>query len=164
MLDLPMSDEHDPLGILGRTLEDKYRVEVLAGMGGFSAVYRAQHLVWNEPVAIKFFTMLEDAEPALREQLLHDFIQEGKLMSQLSSKSAAIVQARDMGKLQLTDGGDWIPYMVLEWLDGTPLNEVVTSERAMGLAPRSLAEVMTLLEPAAIALDTAHPAGTGELP
>ncbi len=151
-----MLDEVDPLSILGTTLEEKYRIDSLAGIGGFSAVYRAQHMVWNKPVAIKFFTMLETAKPELRERLLHDFIQEGKLMSQLSSRSAAIVQARDMGKLPVDDDGAWIPYMVLEWLDGTPLDEALSSERRASLPPRTWAEAMHLLEPAAIALDVAH--------
>ncbi len=151
-----MSDDHDPLQILGKTLEDKYRIDALAGLGGFSAVYRATHMVWNEPVAIKFFTVLQDAEPDVRERLLQDFIQEGKLMSQLSSRCAAIVQARDMGKMKVNDAGEWIPYMVLEWLDGTPLDQVISQERRASLAARSLAETVNLLEPAAIALDIAH--------
>ena len=83
------STDGDPLGIIGSTVDGKYSIESLAGEGGYSAVYRAEHLVWNEPVAIKFFSLLEDAKPELREQLLSDFIQEGKLMTQLSSRSAA---------------------------------------------------------------------------
>src|SRR5262245_23175731 len=93
-----VDSEHDPLGVIGLTVENKYRIIELAGEGGFSAVYKAEHLIWNEPVAIKFFSILEAAKSELREKLLSDFIQEGKLMSQLSSRSAAIVQARDIGK------------------------------------------------------------------
>ena len=145
----------DPLAIVDTTLAEKYAIERLAGEGGFSLVYRATHLIWNQPVAIKFFNVLEHADDSIRESLLSDFIQEGKLMSELSSKSAAIVQARDIGKLDR--GNDsWIPYMVLEWLDGSPLDAVLHREKRAGLPARTLAETMHLLEPVAIALDIAH--------
>ena len=96
------------------------------------------------PVAIKFFNILEDADANMREQLLNDFIQEGKLMSELSSKSAAIVQARDIGKLAVADG-NWIPYMVLEWLDGTPLDIVLKRETASRSPPRSISTMMSAI-------------------
>lgn len=145
----------DPLDIIGTTIDGKYEIVGLCGEGGFSAVYKAVHLVWNEPVAIKFFTLLEDAKEEVRERLLQDFIQEGKLMSQLSSKSAAIVQARDIGKYEHGDD-DWLPYMVLEWIDGSPLHQVIADEADANLPLRTLQEAIHLLEPAAVALDVAH--------
>lgn len=152
------STDGDPLGIIGSTVDGKYSIESLAGEGGYSAVYRAEHLVWNEPVAIKFFSLLEDAKPELREQLLSDFIQEGKLMTQLSSRSAAIVQARDIGKLVVNDD-EWIPFMVLEWLDGEPLDKILRREMAAGMHPRTIEQCMALLEPVAEAVFVAHEAG-----
>ncbi|MEM9696638.1 MAG: serine/threonine-protein kinase, partial [Myxococcota bacterium] len=146
----------DPLELVGKIIDDKYEVVSLAGEGGFSAVYRGTHIVWNEPVAIKFFTLLVDAKEELRERLLQDFIQEGKLMSQLSSHTAAIVQARDIGKIDRGEG-DWLPYMVLEWLEGTPLDQAIEQER--GQPPRTLQDAVRLLEPAAVALDVAHRRG-----
>jgi serine/threonine protein kinase len=150
-----MATDNDPIQLIGRTVDEKYKIVSLAGQGGFSAVYRAEHLVWNEPVAIKFFTVLRDAKAELREKLLNDFVQEGKLMTQLSSRSAAIVQARDIGRLQL-DGDTWLPYMVLEWLDGEPLGDTLSRERREGFPPRTLAEAVALLDPVAQALDVAH--------
>jgi len=109
-------------------------------------------------VAIKFFTVLAEADDKLRDRLLEDFVLEGKLMSELSSRSAAIVQARDIGKLGLPDGS-WMPYMVLEWIDGTPLDMVLSAERRAGMQARDLSRTMALLEPVAIALDVAHKQG-----
>jgi len=150
-----MTEVKDPLGIVGITVADKYRVLEIAGEGGFSAVYKAEHLIWKQPVALKFFHILEDTDASLRESLLNDFIQEGRLMSELSSKSAAIVQARDIGKLDTPDGS-WIPFMVLEWLDGTPLDLALMNELKSAMQARSLAEAMTLLDPVAVAVDVAH--------
>jgi serine/threonine protein kinase len=152
-----MTKDQDPLGLIGVTVENKYKVLELAGEGGFSAVYKAEHLIWNEPVAVKFFNILDGATEDMREGLLADFIQEGKLMSRLSSRSASIVQARDIGKLEVD--GQWIPYMVLEWVEGVPLDVAVREERARGMPPRTLPQAMSLLDSVATALDVAHQEG-----
>ena len=147
----------DPLGIIGSVIAEKYRVFELAGEGGFAVVYKAEHLIWRQPVAMKFFSLLEKANPDAREKLLDDFIQEGRLMSELSSRSAAIVQARDIGTLKTDEG--FIPYMVLEWLDGVPLDQLLVSEIRARAPARDLAQSMRILEPVAAALDVAHRQG-----
>ena len=115
------SSRRDPLGISGTMIADKYRVAHAVGEGGFSVVYLAEHTIWRQPVAIKCFKVLANAPEDQREGLLNGFIQEGKLMASLSSRSAAIVQARDVGTFTTPDG-QWLPYMVLEWLEGKPLD------------------------------------------
>src|SRR3954469_18648228 len=148
----------DPLGIAGQTIVDKYRIEKLVGEGGFALVYRAVHTIWNKPVAIKFFSGLSSAPVDQRAQFQQAFIQEGALLTELSSHTAAIVQARDVGTYTSPDG-QWMPYMVLEWLEGKPLDELIDGERAAGLPPWGIAEVVALLGQAAGALDVAHGKG-----
>jgi formylglycine-generating enzyme required for sulfatase activity/serine/threonine protein kinase len=145
----------DPLGISGTIIADKYRIGPVVGEGGFAVVYMAEHTIWQQPVAIKCFKILANAPEDQRERLLDGFIQEGKLMAQLSSRSAAIVQARDVGTFTSPDG-QWIPYMILEWLDGKPLDVVLWEERRANLPARNIAEAMALMEPAAAALEIAH--------
>src|SRR5215210_7145509 len=106
----------DPLGLVGTTVDDKYVVEGVVGEGGFAVVYKAMHKLWQKPVALKCFKTLMDASPQMREKLLQNFVQEGALLTELSGRSASIVQARDIGTLT-TPGGAWVPYMVLEWLE-----------------------------------------------
>ncbi len=53
--------ERDPLNLVGATIAEKYRIERMVGEGGFAVVYRAQHAIWNKPVAIKFFNGLSNA-------------------------------------------------------------------------------------------------------
>ena len=146
----------DPLGLIGTKIEDKYEVESLVGEGGFAVVYRAKHLIFKRPVAIKAFRAMSDFGEEQREKLLQDFIQEGALLAELSERSAAIVQARDIGTLT-TARGDWVPYMVLEWLDGASLDHVLEAEKQ--LAPRTLQRAVKLLEPAVEALAIAHKRG-----
>ncbi len=150
-----MPPTSDPLSISGTVLADKYRIDKVVGEGGFAVVYRAEHLIWKQPVAIKCFRILSSAPEAQRQDLLDGFIQEGKLMTSLSSKTAAIVQARDVGTFTAPNG-DWVPYMVLEWLEGKSLDVVLWEERQAGLPLRTLPEAMALIEPAASALEVVH--------
>ena len=145
----------DPLGLVGTVIADKYLIESVIGEGGFSIVYRAEHLIWKQPVAVKAFRALADAPEHARKTLLEGFIQEGKLMTSLSSRSPSIVQARDVGTLTLPDGR-WTPYMVLEWLEGLPLDAVLAHEAHARMPPRTVEQAMNLLETAAQALELAH--------
>jgi len=148
----------DPLGLVGTTIVDKYAIESIVGQGGFATVFRATHLLWKRPVAVKVFTALGEVAEDQREQLLKDFIQEGALLAELSERSAAICQARDVGML-VTKKGQTVPYMVLEWLDGRPLDAILEDERAANAPLRSLAETVRLLDPVADALALAHSKG-----
>ena len=153
-----MSSPHDTLALVGTTIAEKYAVEAVVGEGGFACVYRAMHLVWKRPVAVKVFKALGEVPADQRGKLLEDFIQEGALLADLSERSAAIVQARDVGMLTTTTG-EIVPYMVLEWLEGSSLDRIVEAERAEGLAPRSIGDVVALLDPVAEALGIAHAKG-----
>ncbi|HEX7602349.1 MAG TPA: bifunctional serine/threonine-protein kinase/formylglycine-generating enzyme family protein, partial [Polyangiaceae bacterium] len=148
----------DPLGLVGTKIDDKYEVESVVGEGGFAIVYRAKHLIFKRYVAIKAFRALTDYSMAERDTLVQAFIQEGALLADLSERSAAIVQARDFGTLT-TAKGEWIPYMVLEWLEGSSLDAVLEHDVAEGVPPRSLEDAVKLLEPAAEALALAHKRG-----
>src|SRR4051812_16134226 len=148
----------DPLNIVGSTVAEKYRIERLVGEGGFAVVYRAQNTIWNQPVAIKFFNGLSSAPVDQREEFKNQFIQEGALLTELSSQTASIVQARDVGEYT-SPYGQWMPYMVLEWLDGVALDELLERERLSGVGPWNIEQVVMLLSQVANALDVAHGKG-----
>ncbi|MCA9590807.1 MAG: protein kinase, partial [Myxococcales bacterium] len=112
----------DPLNLIGRTISEKYEIEALVGEGGFAVVYRATHNVWKRPVAIKIFRVLSTLTTAARVNAIDNFVQEGAVLAELSERSAAICQARDIGTLEVN--GQTMPYMVLEWLDGMSLDVV----------------------------------------
>ena len=101
----------------------------------------------------------DERAPDIREGLLKDFIQEGALLTQLSGRTASIVQARDVGTFT-TAGGAWVPYMVLEWLEGRPLESMLEDERAgVGNAAWPMPKVIALLEPVAIGARGRAPPG-----
>ena len=148
----------DPLDLVGTTVSDKYEIEQVVGEGGFAIVYRAKHKVWKRAVAIKVFRTMTNLAHERREQLVNAFIQEGTLLAELSERSAAICQARDVGMLMAPDGRE-MPYMVLEWLEGRTLEQVLERERNAGFPPRDAREALLLLEPVAHALALAHRKG-----
>jgi formylglycine-generating enzyme required for sulfatase activity/tRNA A-37 threonylcarbamoyl transferase component Bud32 len=148
----------DALGLVGTTVLEKYAIEGVVGEGGFAIVYRATHLLWKRPVAIKVFSVLDSVPQELRGKLLDDFLQEGALLAQLSEQTTAIVQARDVGMLT-TQSGMTVPYMVLEWLEGETLEDKLARERMQGQPPRSMEQAVALLTPVAEALAVAHTRG-----
>src|SRR5687768_16614057 len=126
----------DPLSLVGTIVSEKYAIDRVVGEGGFALVYKATHLVWNRSVAIKVFRALGDLPPERRQNLVDSFIQEGRLLADLTERSAAICQARDVGTLTTQDGRE-MPYMVLEWLEGRSLDLVLELERSGRLPPRT---------------------------
>jgi len=145
----------DPLSLVGKVIAQKYLVEEFVSEGGFAVVYRAEHTIWHKPVAIKLFSGLSSVPEELRGGLHDAFISEGAFLSELCSETASVVQPRDVGSFT-TEDGQWLPYMVLEWLDGQNLDQLLSRERAEQAPPWSLAETIALLAQVATALDIAH--------
>ncbi len=148
----------DPLCLVGHTVADKYRVEAFVSEGGFAVVYRAKHVIWNKPVALKLFSGLSRVPAEQRPALHQAFIAEGAFLSELCSETASVVQPRDVGALTLPDG-QWLPYMVLEWLEGENLDDLLMRERGAAAPPWTLPQTIALLAQVATALDVAHAKG-----
>jgi hypothetical protein len=78
-------------------------------------------------------------------------------LTELSSQTAGIVQARDVGAYT-TPAGQWVPYMVLEWLDGSPLDAILQQDQRLGLVWTE-DEVVGFLTRILPILDVAHQRG-----
>lgn len=131
----------DPL--IGYTLDDKYRIEALLGIGGMGTVYRARHLLIDRPVAVKVLNsrFVEDEAAQVR------FRREAKAAGRLQHANAVVVT--DFG--QTTDG---YVYIVMELLEGRTLREVLAKE-----APIEIARAVALMLQTAAAVAAAHEAG-----
>lgn len=145
----------DPLSLVGEVLDRTYRIDSLVGEGGFGVVYRAMHLGFDEPVAVKCLKIPGALSPQTREAFLRKFREEGKLLFQLSKDSLGIVRSLAVGDT-VTPAGIWAPFFVLEWLDGESLAQALSVRRAQGFRGRPLAEVMRWLRQPAQALAHAH--------
>ena len=145
----------DPVGWLGSTIDDRFVVEELVGEGGFGLVYRGKHLGLAEPVGIKVLKLPSKLTEKEQETFLEEFRKEARLLHKLSRKTAGIVQALDLGAAT-SPKGVWTPYMVMEWLDGTTLEEQILHGIDEDLPCPTLEEAVALLTPVAESLAVAH--------
>ena len=63
----------DPWGLVGRILDTRYRIDAVVGEGGFGVVYRAMHLGFQAPVAIKALKVPQGLGSRDKEKFLDSF-------------------------------------------------------------------------------------------
>ena len=107
----------------GQILIGKYRIERVLGIGGMGVVVAATHVQLEERVAIKFLLpeALYNADAVAR------FIREARAAVRIKSEHVARVS--DVGTLE-----NGSPYMVMEYLEGTDLSDLVQKQGAMSVA------------------------------
>ena len=148
----------DPFGWVGATVDGKYRVDQVVGHGGFGIVYRAHHLGFEEKVALKCLKLPKELQGGDRDRFRDSLVAEGRLLLQLSRATTGVVQALDVGAV-VSPSKTWTPYLVLEWLEGTPLDRDLLQRRQSNEGGRSLGEAIELLDGAVRALGVAHGMG-----
>jgi eukaryotic-like serine/threonine-protein kinase len=131
----------DPL--IGKTLDEKYRLESRLGMGGMGTVYRARHLLIDRPVAVKVLNQrfVEDEAAQVR------FRREARAAGRLQHANAVAVT--DFGSTS-----DGYVYIVMELLEGRTLRDVLAKE-----APLETARAVALMLQTSAAVAAAHDAG-----
>ena len=109
-----------PDGLLGKTIDRRYRVEALLGEGGMGLVYRVTHTGLNKPLAIKVLRRENTGDP----EVLARFRREAESASAIGHKH--IVDINDFGVL-----GDGSTYFVMECLEGMDLIDALDATRRM---------------------------------
>jgi serine/threonine-protein kinase len=150
--------EEDPFGWVGATVDGKYRVDKVVGHGGFGIVYQAHHLGFEEKVALKCLKLPKELQGGDRDRFRDSLVAEGRLLLQLSRATTGVVQALDVGAV-VSPSKIWTPYLVLEWLEGTPLDRDLSERRKQNSGGRTLGEALELLDGAARALGVGHGMG-----
>ncbi|WP_437652757.1 protein kinase domain-containing protein [Sorangium sp. So ce1182] len=125
----------------GEVIAGKYRVDRVVGRGGMGMVVAASHLFLPQRVAIKL--LLSDDSPALVQR----FLREARAAARL--KGEHVVRVLDVGEL-----GSGVPYIVMEFLEGEDLSDVI---RARGQL--DVAEAADYVLQACVAMAEAHAAG-----
>jgi serine/threonine protein kinase len=128
---------------VGSTIAGRYRVERPIGEGAMGAVALARHVSLDETVAIKFLRPELRRDPVANARLAR----EAKALARI--KSDHVARVLDVGAT-LSVG----PYMVMEYLEGTDLGEVLENEGPLPVA-RAVECVLQVCE----ALTVAHTAG-----
>jgi hypothetical protein len=108
----------DPL--LGSVLDDRYRIIRRLGTGGMATVYLAEHMFIGRKVAIKVL----HPQLAADENFVRRFLNEGRAAGTLGHPN--IIASTDMGTTPLGQ-----PYLVLEYLEGKDLAQVIERDGAL---------------------------------
>src|SRR4029079_10048074 len=128
----------DPL--IGQTLAGKYRIEKLIKTGGMGAVYRGKHVLMDKTVAIKVLR----PSLAVDDAVVARFSREAKAASRISHPHA--VSVTDFGEAE-----NGVVFLVMEYLDGRTLKEIIASEGAF-----TLERTVEIVRQVSGALDAAH--------
>ncbi|HEX6190587.1 MAG TPA: serine/threonine-protein kinase [Pyrinomonadaceae bacterium] len=131
---------------VGQILDDKYRLERLLGQGGMGAVFLATHLGTDRYVALKLI-----APQFMRNQeFVERFKREARAAGRLRHPN--VVDVTDFGFSG--DGEDRVAYLVMEYLDGCTLSDVLAEENRLPLY-----WVVDILEQVCGAVQEAHQQG-----
>jgi serine/threonine protein kinase len=110
---------------VGEVLDDKYRLEHLLGQGGMGAVYLATHLGTERYVALKLIS----PQFMRNNEFVERFKREARAAGRLRHPN--VVDVTDFGFAQVKEGQ--VAYLVMEYLDGCTLGDVLAEERRLPL-------------------------------
>ena len=131
---------------IGTTLDERYKINKLCGVGGMAIVFRAEDMLMNRTVAIKMLKddIANDAESVQR------FINESKAVAMLSHEN--IVNIYDVSVKEK------LKYIVMEYIEGTNLKVYAKRKGVL-----ELDEMLGITEQILRALDHAHSKGSPAL-
>jgi tRNA A-37 threonylcarbamoyl transferase component Bud32 len=111
--------------MIGRTVGN-YVISAKVGQGGMGVVYRAEHPQISRTVAIKLLHPGADRNP----ELVHRFFNEARAATQIRNEH--VVEVLDFGELP-----EHTPYLVMEWLEGQSLGNLLLAETKLPVARAS---------------------------
>lgn len=126
--------------MVGQTVSH-YRIAERLGSGGMGVVYRAQDLLLERPVALKFLPDALTKDLSAMERLLRE------------AKAASSLHHQNIRTIFSFDEHEGRQFIVMELLDGRPLDRVIAD------GPMAPAMVLALAIQIADALDIAHARG-----
>ena len=132
--------------VIGQTLDGKYRIEKQLGKGGMGTVYLATHIGTERPVAVKVIA----SEFMKRAEFIERFRREARAAGRLRHPN--VVDVTDFGFSQTKTGN--VAYLVMEYLDGCTLGEILEEEKRLPLAWS-----IDILEQVSSAVQEAHEQG-----
>lgn len=132
--------------LVGQAIDGKYLIEKQLGKGGMGAVFLATHLGTERPVAVKVIM----PQYMKHDEFVERFRREARAAGRLRHPN--VVDVTDFGFAKVDD--DEVAYLVMEYLDGCTLDEVLEEE---GKLPFSF--TLEILEQVCSAVEDAHQQG-----
>src|SRR6202171_5404473 len=131
---------------VGQVLDGKYHLERLLGQGGMGAVYLDTHLGTERYVALKLIAPQFMRNPEFVERFKREARAAGRL------RHPNVVDVTDFGFSGT--GTDRVAYLVMEYLDGCTLSDVLAEENRLPLY-----WAVDILEQVCAAVHEAHQQG-----
>ena len=128
----------------GQFLDNRYRIDVEVGTGGYATIYRARHMALDRDVAIKVMKLTDNTDETYAER----FIREAKIAAKLNHKNS--VSIYDYG--MIPDSRQ--PYIVMELLSGHDLYDEIYT-----IGPIGPKRAFKLFRPVLDALADGHKLG-----
>jgi serine/threonine protein kinase len=138
---LGQSEKSDPL--IGKVIDNRYRIESKVGVGGMGAVYRATRLLIGDEVAIKILHSAQNADSTTTER----FRREAQSAARLKHPNAVTIY--DFGV-----SSEGLQYLVMDLVEGESLREII--KKRGPLTPTSASEIIRQV---CAALDAAQQQG-----
>ena len=145
----------DVFGIVGKTLAGAFKIEEAIAEGGFGVVYRAEHVAFRAPIALKCLKIPGTITDEQRDAFVENFREEAELLFHLSHQIPEVVRPLHADAMTLPSG-TFMPFIAMEWVEGTPLDSIIILREERGQRPLSLRKVIRMLTPIAHALAKAH--------
>ena len=131
---------------VGEVLDEKYRLEHLLGQGGMGAVFLATHLGTERYVALKLIS----PQFMRNNEFVERFKREARAAGRLRHPN--VVDVTDFGFATVKAGK--VAYLVMEYLDGCTLGDVLAEEKRL-----KLEWVADILDQVCSAVHEAHQLG-----
>lgn len=132
--------------LIDETLDGKYHLESELGRGGMGTVYLATHLGTERPVAVKIIS----PEYMKRAEFVERFRREARAAGRLRHPN--VVNVTDFGFAE--SRGGQVAYLVMEYLDGCTLGEILDEERNLPVS-----WTLDILDQVCSAVQEAHEQG-----
>lgn len=127
----------------GATLDGRYEIGELLAAGGMGEVYRARRILLGDEVVIKVIRTTGGDAGRMRER----FMRESRLCAKLRHPNIVTI-------LDFAVAADGQPYLVMEYLNGPSLRDLLASG-----GPMPIGDVQRVVGPLCGALRLAHDAG-----
>src|SRR5690242_16672412 len=136
-----IEDMSDPM--LGRLLDNRYRLTRKIGEGGMGAIYQATHTEMGRTAAIKLLAPITSG----RDEALARFKREAKMASRIDNPHAVTIY--DFGEAE-----NGLLFLAMEFIDGRPLSKLIAEHRMLPID-----RVVHITNQVAEALSAAHALG-----
>jgi len=133
--------------LVGQVLDGKYSIEKELGKGGMGTVYLSTHIGTGRPVALKVIA----PDFMKRAEFVERFRREARAAGRLRHPN--VVDVTDFG-FAVTEDGEDAAYLVMEYLDGCTLGEVLDEEKKLPVE-----FTIDILEQVCSAVEEAHQQG-----